>query len=80
MVFFMTKKIKLAKKDIKVDTKAKDIATEMELRKYVKQSGGFRKDISKENQKIAEGLMKELGRKEPEWDLSLIPIPSPFKI
>jgi len=72
----MSKK-KVETKDIAVK---KDVEIEKELRRYIKKSGGFKKDISKEDKKKAEVLLKQLGRNKPKWDLDLIPIPSPFKI
>lgn len=47
------------------------IATERELRRYVKRDGGFRKNLSKEAQAEAERLMKILGRTSPAWDLDI---------
>ncbi len=48
------------------------VAYERELRRYVKSSGGFRKDLPKLKQEKAVKIMKVLGRKSVEWDKSIV--------
>lgn len=46
-------------------------AIERELRKYIKRSGGYRKNLSAELEQRCEKLMKVIGRKKLEWDTSI---------
>ena len=48
------------------------VGLERELRRYVKKSGGFRKGLPKEDEKKARKIMKRLGRKKLEWDLTIL--------
>ena len=50
----------------------KTVGLERELRRYVKRTGGFRKDLSPGDTKKAEAIMKELDREKPEWDVTII--------
>lgn len=45
---------------------------ERELRRYVKRSGGFRKNLPKSHKEVAKRIMKKLGRKKPEWDNNIV--------
>lgn len=45
---------------------------ERELRRYVKRSGGFRKNLSKSHEETAKRIMKRLDRKKPEWDFNIV--------
>lgn len=49
------------------------IAAELELRRYVSRSGGYRDGSPPKNQKRADQLLKFLGRDELVWDTTLIP-------
>jgi len=60
-----------AKEALLEESKTIQVA-ELELRRYVRRGGGFRLGISIQAQKRAEFLMERLGRKEPEWDLSIV--------
>ena len=44
-------------------------ALEIELRKYVKRSGGYRKDLPADQKKRAEEILKKLNRKDPVWSV-----------
>jgi len=46
-------------------------AVERELRRFIKRSGGFRKNLAKDLQERAEKLMVVIGRKKPEWDFTI---------
>jgi len=69
--------------DIKAeeDSLAARVAAEKVLRKYIKRSnpkkpnepGGFRKGLTPAEIAYAKSIMKALDRKEPEYDLELIP-------
>ena len=56
------------------------VGLERELRRYIKKGdpkkpdepGGFRKGLSKEDEKKARKIMKRLGRKELKWDLTIL--------
>lgn len=56
------------------------VGLERELRRYVKKGdpkkpdepGGFRKGLSKEDEKKARKIMKRLGRKELKWDVTIL--------
>jgi hypothetical protein len=56
-----------------VSTHPSDEEIELEIRRYVKRNGGFRKDLPEDDIKRAQKLLKRLGRSEPSWDLKLIP-------
>lgn len=55
----------------KISPEEREYMLERELRRYVKRSGGFRKNLSKPHKEVAKRIMKQLGRKEPEWDTSI---------
>ena len=46
-------------------------ALEREIRRYVKKSGGFRKDLNPQDQKRAVALLAIIGRRSITWDLSI---------
>ena len=56
------------------------VGLERELRRYVKKGdpkkpnepGGFRKGLSKEDEKKARKIMKRLGRTELKWDKTIL--------
>ena len=53
-------------------TDEQKMALERELRKYVKKTGGFRKDLPEQDKQKALRIMKRLGRKEPKWDTKIV--------
>lgn len=55
----------------KVTPEERKYMLEREFRRYVKRSGGFRKNLPKSHKEVALRIMKQLGRKEPEWDISI---------
>lgn len=63
------KKIKLAAAPKKTHDAAEDeVALEREIRRYVKKSGGFRRDISPEARAEGVRLLKLAGRKDVKWN------------
>ena len=70
-----TAKKKTAKKKAttKLATKEFDaVVAERELRKYIRRSGGFRKDLPDTDMARAEKLMKALGRTQPIYDFTIL--------
>lgn len=47
------------------------VALEREIRRYVKKSGGFRKDLNPQDQKWAVALLAIIGRRSLSWDVSI---------
>lgn len=59
-----TETLKMSKASVKV-------ALERELRRYVKRTGKFRKDLSDSGKARAKDILKKLDRKEVSWDPSI---------
>jgi hypothetical protein len=63
---------KITSKPVAKLTKSQKIGFERELRRYVKKTGGFRKNLPEKEKETALGLMKILERKSPAWDKKII--------
>ena len=47
---------------------------ELDLRKYIRRSGGYRKELSPAGKKNAQGLLKKLKRNVKDgWDATILP-------
>jgi len=72
--------VEAPKEEKEVLTDETKVGLERELRRYVKKGdpkkpdepGGFRKGLSKEDEKKAQKIMKRLGRTELKWDLTIL--------
>ena len=66
------KKKTIDKEILKMSAASLRVGLERELRRYIKRSGGFRKDLSSTAKKRAEAIMEKLGRKEKKWDFNIV--------
>ena len=64
--------VEAPKEEQEVLTDETKVGLERELRRYIKKSGGFRKGLTKDDEKKARKIMKRLGRTELKWDLTIL--------
>jgi hypothetical protein len=58
----------MAKKKAVDEAKKDVVATEREIRRYVKRAGGYRKGLSEKDKAQCATLLRKLGRQEIAWD------------
>ena len=69
----VAKVVEKVKAKIKAKPKVDRVACELELRRYVRRDGGYRKGATQEHKDVAQQMLKLLGRTELSWDKSIVP-------